>query len=154
MLVAALCPMAAAAQDAVEDSLRINSGDPSNTEIPRFGPRQGIRRIDPTGRMRRESKLPKGYRAAASVDSLVGSIRIDENIDGYGVGLDVPMELDDFLRRRRTAMYTKIRDSATTYYEIKRAMSGSELSKLLEQATNLSAVAAARTLPLSATARK
>lgn len=137
MLVAALCPMAAAAQDAVEDSLRINSGDPSNTEIPRFGPRQGIRRIDPTGRMRRESKLPKGYRAAASVDSLVGSIRIDENIDGYGVGLDVPMELDDFLRRRRTAMYTKIRDSATTYYEIKRAMSGSELSKLLEQATNL-----------------
>lgn len=135
--MAALYPCALSAQGSDEDSLRLNSGDPNNMDVPRFGPQRSVRRFDATGKLRTSARVPKGYASNGKVDSLLESISISETYNGIGVGFDVPMGLDEFLQQRRTSSFEKIRDSSMTYYEIKRAMSGTELSKLLDQATNL-----------------
>lgn len=119
-----------------EDSLRINSGDPTNTDLPRFTPPQRLRRYDVSG-TRGFGPIPKGYRPESKVDSLLRSVLVRETIDGLPIGVGIPVDLDDFLKRRVDATYERNRDSSLNSYEIKRNLSGTELSKLIDQATNI-----------------
>lgn len=121
-----------------EDSLRLNSGDPTNTDIPTLFLRSPTsrRRLTP---LQQGSMLPPpgGYRPTTAVDSLLRDMRLREVLDGYAIGPDITVPFDDYIRLRREEIFSTLRDSSLSAYEIKRPLSGSELTRLLEQATNL-----------------
>jgi len=139
VLSAVLPAMRSVAPQLNDDSLRINSGDPTNTDLPFFFPpsRTTRRSLSPQQRRDRSIPIPKGYSTAGSVDSLLREIRLRELMNGYDIGVDVPIPLDLYMSERRDEILSALRDSSLMAYEIKKPLSGSELTKLIDQATNI-----------------
>lgn len=121
------------------DSLPPGSGDPSNTDLPFFYPSTTVSRLRLSQKQRRDRAIPtpKGYKVDGTVDSLMQSILLKETLEGANIGIELPMSVDEYLRSRRSQIANDLRDSTLSHYEIKRAASESELTKLIEQATNI-----------------
>ncbi len=81
--------------------------------------------------------LPKGLDILRTLDSSGTRVDIKERIDGIEIAVPVSMSLDDYLAMRRKQISQRVWDSLVTVYDLKRAMSGDQLSKLLSQATNI-----------------
>lgn len=125
--------------DVEVDSTRLDFGDPTNTDIPKYYPPSKVNRrgLSPAQRSNRSIPSPKGYRVSGSVDSLLESIRLSESYQDMEVGTDYSVSLDDYLKLRRGQVQNTLQDSAISAYELKKPLSESELLKLLDQATNL-----------------
>ncbi len=81
--------------------------------------------------------LPKGLDILRSLDSGGTRVTIRERIEGTDVGLPITMSLDDYLNKRQKSISQHVWDSLITVYDLKKAMSGDQLSKLISQATNI-----------------
>ncbi|MBK6761274.1 MAG: cell surface protein SprA [Ignavibacteria bacterium] len=118
---------------------RYDSGDPNNTDLPRYFPTSTINRYgtSPAQRRDRTIPIPKGYSAVGYVDSLLDNVTLREMLDGVDVGTMVPITMEGYLAQQREAMTRKLRDSSLLAYEMKKPMSSAELTKLIDQATNI-----------------
>lgn len=81
--------------------------------------------------------LPKGLDIIRSLDSTGNKIKIQEQLDKSNIGSATILNLDDYLLIRRQQLSKQTWDSLITNYDLKRALSGGQLSKLLSQATNI-----------------
>ncbi len=81
--------------------------------------------------------LPKGLQILRSLDSSGTRIDIVQRIDNVEVGVPTSISLDDYLAQRRKQINQRLWDSLVTVYDLKKSMSGDQLSKLLSQATNI-----------------
>ncbi|MFN5865546.1 MAG: hypothetical protein ACK45R_00965, partial [Candidatus Kapaibacterium sp.] len=81
--------------------------------------------------------LPSGLEIMRTLDSSASKVRISGKIQGIEVGVPLELTLDDYLAQRQKQISRKVWDSLITVYDLKRALSGDQLSKLLSQATNI-----------------
>ncbi|MFM8770569.1 MAG: cell surface protein SprA, partial [Candidatus Kapaibacterium sp.] len=114
-------------------------GDPTNTDTPGYYPDVYINRFDLTQAQRsyRFIRPPGGYTQRSSIDSAVGVVTLWEIADGVDVGTMIPLSLEAYLAQRREAIIRKARDSSLLKYEMKKPLSAAELTKLIDQATNI-----------------
>ncbi|MBL7999501.1 MAG: hypothetical protein JNL32_12805, partial [Candidatus Kapabacteria bacterium] len=82
-------------------------------------------------------KLPTGLQILQTIDSTGSRVRVQERIDSITIGVPKSISLDQYLAERRENISKKVWDSLITVYDLKKAMSGDQLSKLLSQATNV-----------------
>ncbi len=114
-------------------------GDPTNTDTPGYYPDVFLNRFwltDPQ-RSYRFIQPPKGYRQRSAVDTAMGVISLYETLDGADVGTMIPLSLESYISQRREQLVRKARDSSLLKYEMKKPMSAAELTKLIDQATNI-----------------
>ncbi|MCX6139747.1 MAG: cell surface protein SprA, partial [Candidatus Kapabacteria bacterium] len=116
-----------------------DSGDPTNSDVPSFYPPTKLNRYgtSPSQRRNRSIPIPSGYLSVGSVDSLLYGITLRETYDGIDVGTMVPITMDAYMAQRREQLAKKLRDSSLLAYEMKKPMSPAELTKLIDQATNI-----------------
>jgi cell surface protein SprA len=121
------------------DTLDLDFGDPTNTDVPSFLPPSKTNRkpLSPLQKYAPSIDGPAGYQRTSRVDSLITSVRLSESIDGLDVGTQYQIGLDDYLTLRRNELHAELRDSSLYTYELKKPMSEGELIKLLDQATNI-----------------
>ncbi|MBL7973580.1 MAG: cell surface protein SprA, partial [Candidatus Kapabacteria bacterium] len=81
--------------------------------------------------------LPSGLDILRTIDSTGEYIKTQERIDGVDVGIPNSIKLDDYLLLRQQQISRSMWDSLMTKYDLKAAMSGDQLSKLISQATNI-----------------
>lgn len=114
-------------------------GDPTNTDVPGYYPDVFLNRfpLTPAQRSYRFITPPKGYEQRSSIDTALGIVKLYELTDGSDVGTMVPLTLDAYLEQRRVALLRKARDSSLLKYEMKKPLSAAELTKLIDQATNI-----------------
>jgi len=122
-----------------DDSTRLDFGDSTNLDIPSYVPYSTTNRKTSSRYQRTNRYLPtpNGLSLYGSIDSTLKSVRLSEGLDGYDVGTSYSLSMDDYLFSRRDALADKVRDSSLWLYEMKKPLTGTELSKLLDQATNL-----------------
>lgn len=123
----------------VRDTTTYDSGDPTNTDLPAFVPpsrtsRNSFSKLQPRNRW---LPLPPGYTSTSTMDSTSTTMLMKEFVEGIDMGSSFPMDLDAYLKNKRAAMLSSYRDTTMTKYEMKKAASDAELSKLLLQATNI-----------------
>ena len=123
-----------------QDSLRMGSGDPTNTDIPLFIPPTTATRLRLSSAQYRDKypKDPVGFTIGSEIDSALQAVRLREMFDGSSVGLSLPLDIDTYLNTRRGQISSRILDSTLSAYSLKKASTDSELERLLEQATNIS----------------
>lgn len=109
------------------DSVRLDFGDPTNTDLPPLRPSSTASR----------KGLPPGYQRVGNIDSLLQSVRLSDNIDGFALGIPTILEFDTYLRNRSGEQFAQLRDSALSAYELKKPLSEGEILKLLDAVTNL-----------------
>lgn len=84
------------------------------------------------------SNLPPGLDADYELDSTAKNIRsrsiLDSNIE---LGYSYPVNIDDYLRRRKNEVQKQVWDSLITDYDIKKALSGRDLAMMISQSTGL-----------------
>lgn len=114
-------------------------GDPTNTDVPGYYPDVFLNRfpLTPAQRSYRFIKPPKGYEQRSSIDTALGIVKLFELTDGSDVGTMVPLSMDAYLEQRRMTLLRKARDSSLLKYEMKKPLSAAELTKLIDQATNI-----------------
>ncbi len=114
-------------------------GDPTNTDIPGYYPDVFINRYGLTDPQKsyRYLKPPKGYTQRGALDTAGAVITLREITDGADVGTTVPLSLEAYLDQRREQLLRKARDSSLLKYEMKKPLSAAELTKLIDQATNI-----------------
>jgi len=140
-----LCHPLVKGRAVASDSVRTDSvtvldfGDPTNTDIPRFGAPSGFRRSEFYGTGKSAGRLvrPPGLLESGTVDSLLQTITLRDNIQGLPLGLPRIENLDDYLKRRPFELYASAKDSSLARYELSKVKSENEILKLLDQATNL-----------------
>lgn len=129
------------AKDTVDgDSVSIyDSGDPTNRDLPPLIPASRRTRFQPGGvrNLTKPHGLPSGYTSKTTVDSAGKIVIQHEYMDNVAVGVPAFWDLDGYLAARKIAIETRDRDSTAQHYEIKKPLSAGELTKLLDQATNL-----------------
>lgn len=96
--------------------------------------RTPLRYGDSTGLARRR---PSGLEILRQLDSS-GTVQIREQIGGTDVSLPRYVELDAYLAERRRQTSRQLWDSLSTSYDLKRALSGGNLAKLLSQSSGIS----------------
>lgn len=83
--------------------------------------------------------IPSGLSILRQIDSTNNErILLRERMGDIEVGVPTSMPLNDYLELRRNQLSQKLWDSLTSVYDLKRAASGDDLSKLLSQATGIS----------------
>ncbi len=128
---AAAWMMASAFQD---DSVRLKIGDPTNTDLPTHYPSSRLNRF---GAKRGPIKIPPGYGRQGSVDSMLQRMYLREMFEGTDIGTPYSLDLDTYLKGRQADMLDKLRDSSLFSYELKKPKSQGELTRLIDQATNI-----------------
>lgn len=125
---------------AYRDTLRLRSGDPTNTDLPKFFPSTSATRLrlSPAQYRSKYPKDPSGYLIASDIDSALQAIRLRELFEGSTIGLALPLSVETYLAARRELIAKEILDSTVSAYSLKKATSDGELEKLLQQATNIS----------------
>ncbi len=126
-------------QDSTRTDSVYTSGDPTNSDLPWFFPPTRVNRYGTSRSQKRDRVLPipSGYSRSGSVDSLLRAVTLRETFEGIEVGTSVPVTMDEYLAARRLELATKLRDSSILKYEVKKPMTGAELTKILDQATNI-----------------
>jgi len=128
---AAAWMMASAFQD---DSVRLNIGDPTNSDLPSYSPPSRLNRF---GTKRSGLKIPGGYSSQSAVDSMLERMYLRESFEGLEMGTPYSLDLNTYLKDRQGATLSKLRDSTLFSYEIKKPKSQEELTRLIDQATNI-----------------
>lgn len=82
-------------------------------------------------------RRPTGLEILQQLDTS-GTVRIHEQVGGTDVSLPRVVELDAYLAERRRTASRRIWDSLSTNYDLKRALSGGNLAKLLAQSSGIS----------------
>lgn len=123
----------------VQDTGRYDSGDPTNSDLPRYYPPSLINRYGTSSAQRRDRSIPipSVLRRGSSIDSLIRSIHLRETVEGLDVSPVVPITMEDYLSNRQDEVVRKLRDSSLFNYEMKKPLSSSELANLIDQATNI-----------------
>ena len=98
--------------------------------INRFG-------LTPPQRSYRYIRAPKGYTQRGGLDTTAEVVKLYEMAEGADVGTMTPLSLDAYLLQRREQLLRRARDSALLKYEMKKPLSAAELTKLIDQATNI-----------------
>ncbi|MFM8437696.1 MAG: hypothetical protein ACKOAX_04420, partial [Candidatus Kapaibacterium sp.] len=81
--------------------------------------------------------LPSGLEILRTLDSSATKVRVQGRIQGVDLGVPLELSLDEYLDERQKQISRRVWDSLITVYDLKRALSGDQLSKLLSQATNI-----------------
>ena len=81
-------------------------------------------------------RRPSGVEILQQLDSS-GTVTLSEQVNGVSVSVPRFVELDSFLAERRTQISRRLWDSLSTSYDLKRALSGGNLAKLLSQSSNI-----------------
>ncbi|MGE5480441.1 MAG: cell surface protein SprA [Chloroflexota bacterium] len=84
------------------------------------------------------ANLPRGYRSNYDVDSVGGSVYSQRSIDSFRLGYGYSIDLDTYLGKRRAQIQNGIWDSLLTSYDMKKALSRGDLSRMVAQATGFS----------------
>lgn len=66
---------------------------------------------------------PEGYKISSYLDSLGQNVYLEEKFNNYELGYSYPLELNNYLSKRKEELQSKIWDSLTTDYDIKKALS-------------------------------
>lgn len=134
MLVCLLAPM-----ELQQDSSRYTSGDSTNLDLPTLYPSSKTNRFGVSKQQQRNKSVPvpKAVTPNAQLDSLLKSVRLMETVETADVGTAYTTPLEQYLFDRRRALQNRLRDSTLNIYELKKPLSSSELSKLIDQATNI-----------------
>lgn len=80
---------------------------------------------------------PPGYQDQHDIDSTAENFRSTEYVDGVEIGYGYEMNLDDYLFYRKNQIESNIWDSLTYDYDLKKALSGGDLAKLIGTSTGL-----------------
>ncbi|MFN4770389.1 MAG: cell surface protein SprA [Candidatus Kapaibacterium sp.] len=127
-IAVASAPIARAQTMRRDDSLRSSLNTPLPTvQFDAFASSFATKRLG----------LPSGLEIMRTLDSSASKVRISGKIQGIEVGVPLELTLDDYLAQRQKQISRKVWDSLITVYDLKRALSGDQLSKLLSQATNI-----------------
>ena len=92
---------------------------------------------DPVTR-KRNRNLPDSLSVNYDIDSTGRNVSVQEMIEDYELGYEFEMSLDEYLEYRKKEIETNIWDSLLTRYDLKQALSGRDLARMLGQATGLS----------------
>ena len=82
-------------------------------------------------------KVPKGYSDDTKLDSSNLTIKSSESYNGIEIVPNSEYDLDEYLKFRKSQIQTKIWDSLSGRYDLKKALSGSDLQQMLGQATGM-----------------
>lgn len=112
--------------------------DSSDTSKPTLYPQKPFSRIQsakqPFGTKR---PLPEGFNAYQDIDSTGEFIRQYEAVENYETSVPYSIPLENYLRQRKKHLQGAIWDSLLTLYDLKKALSGGDLARLIGQATGL-----------------
>jgi len=99
---------------------------------------KNIRRTDySTYPLKRPTKL-NGYKIKESLDTLTNEIYTEEYYDDVELSDGYNLPLDDYLRLRKNQIQQQTWDSLLTRYDIKKALTGGDLGRILASATGFS----------------
>ena len=82
-------------------------------------------------------KLPKGYTEENKLDSVQLTVKNSETFSGLEITPAAEYDLDDYLKIRKKQIQTKIWDSLSSRYDLKQALSGNDLQRMIGQATGM-----------------
>ncbi|MGA2296472.1 MAG: cell surface protein SprA [FCB group bacterium] len=82
-------------------------------------------------------KNPKGIKQYSELDSTTDNINSREFIDKFEVGNKYDINIDDYVKLRKKMLQYAIWDSLMERYDLKQALSGGDLARLLAQSTGL-----------------
>ena len=82
-------------------------------------------------------KDPEGFESVLSIDSVGGKFINKETYDSVDVSYPYEITLNDYLKHRRYQLRSDIWDSLLTSYDLKKALAGGDLARLLGAATGL-----------------
>lgn len=86
----------------------------------------------------RNNPLPPGYTIDLKFDSTVSEVRKTETFGDISTASGNIISMDDYLLLRRERERGRLWDSLVRHYDLKKAMSSSDLASVLSQATGLS----------------
>ncbi|MCX6155937.1 MAG: cell surface protein SprA [Candidatus Kapabacteria bacterium] len=83
--------------------------------------------------------LPAVFKSEIKMDSADSEKFVyDETLNGVSTGKDYQIDIDEYLARRAKAIRKRVWDSTLTYYDLKKALTGTDLARLLGQSTGMS----------------
>lgn len=82
-------------------------------------------------------RMPPGYESSTGLDSASGRFIARETVDSVEISYPYELELDRYLELRRKSLQKKMWDSLLTSYDLKKALSGGDIARLIGQATGL-----------------
>lgn len=133
--------MAAMRPDSVkiQDTTSLNFGDPSNTDLPPIYPSAALSRrpLRTSAALRSPWRDVVGYQRIGSIDSLLASVRLSDEVSGVDVGIPSIVDIEAYLKGKQLESFLDLRDSALSAYELKKPLSEGEILKLLDAVTNL-----------------
>jgi len=86
----------------------------------------------------RKNPLPPGYSIALQFDSTLSEVRKTESFNDIPTTSGNIIPMDDYLTLRREKERGRLWDSLVRQYDLKKAMSSSDIASVLSQATGLS----------------
>lgn len=81
--------------------------------------------------------LPSGYKSIIKYDSVSGMVLVRETIDKEDIGYPYFLDIDDYLEKRQKQIINSLWDSVLNKYDIREALSGGDLARMLSAATGL-----------------
>ncbi|MBM2817197.1 MAG: gliding motility-related protein [Ignavibacteria bacterium] len=125
-------------QNLIKETLLKNQ-QKNEPKPPLFLRRNFSRYQDGTEQFGRRSKSePPGLKYSYEMDSSdVYKFTQKEEVDSLDISYPTPLTLDEYLALRKKAIGTRLWDSMLTSYDLKRALSGGDLARLLSQSTGL-----------------
>lgn len=80
---------------------------------------------------------PDGYYLYQNIDSTGENIYSQESVDRFEISYPYSVPLDNYLKQRKKQIQSRVWDSLLTRYDLKQALSGGDLARLIGQATGL-----------------
>lgn len=130
-------------QDSDIESLEIDESIFSNIDTTKryrstFFKNQDFRRESYKSQLFGYQNKPTGYESKENLDSTGQYIKSSEYIEGQKVSEEYEIELDDYLRYRKTVIQGQVWDSLLTGYDMKKALSKRGLAAMMVDASGLS----------------
>lgn len=91
----------------------------------------------PYNRYKTNQRQSRSLLIKTKLDSTGNQINNSESVNGIEVTPTYDLKLDDYLRLRKEKLQLKMWDSLTTEYDMKKALSSKDLSRMLSSATGL-----------------
>ena len=109
------------------------------SEKPSLFKNKPIRRLDDTPDKETEFNgiPPNNFKKAMELDSSLQFIKNIYQVNGENINDPYLTDLDEYLLIRKKYLENQIRDSLTFKYDLKKALTGNDLDKMISQATGL-----------------
>ena len=118
----------------------LNTGIDSDTGYFKRGtllPPLDVSRIAPEAASYRGKRNPAGFSRVSVYDSATGNIMTYDKVDKNSISHPYTMTLDDYLAQRKLTIENKIYDSLIYHYDLRTALSGGDLARMLSTTTGL-----------------